>query len=198
MQSFGRAQDNRQERTPSHWYLTTRPSTCKLHRNWQRCRATPTCQILPTEENSIDVEKRRHIGRTRSCFALVCKKLPHEHLGPQHTCAGALENVHRPVKHQREGDESHLGCIRDLFPSRCMLVKGPQLGRRGRCARRASHQRGRTAREILQVLGTCLKSGTSQDSKCLQVTDVTQWQHCHDDLQQSQRNRRGGKGRRRR
>ena len=37
-----------------------------------------------------------------------------------------------------------------------------------------------------------------QDSNRLQVSDVTQWQHCHDDLQQSQRKRRIGKGRRRR
>ena len=34
----------------------------------------PACR-----KNSVDVNKRRRISRTGSCFALVCKKLPHEH-----------------------------------------------------------------------------------------------------------------------
>ena len=63
--------------------------------------ATVLCNTDMTEpacrKDSINVDKRRHIVRTKSCCSFACKKLPHEDFGPQHIVAGAIEDVHRLV-----------------------------------------------------------------------------------------------------
>ena len=40
-----------------------------------------------------------------SVLLLSARKLSHEDFGPQHIDANALEDVHRPVERQREGNE---------------------------------------------------------------------------------------------